>query len=119
MLESEKGKEKNHPAPPLGHIRREGTFEAAPERLDRRLEEVAKAVVGGYCRIQMPLKLALGVLGTDRLGIGWALWRGGGVPRPRKETTRRNVTQGVTSPLSDASLPLPLQVLQNVPRGKS
>ena len=27
-------------------------------RLGRRLEEVAKAVGGGYCRLQMPLKLA-------------------------------------------------------------
>ena len=27
-------------------------------RLDRRLEEVAKAVGGGYCRLQMPFKLA-------------------------------------------------------------
>ena len=33
-------------------------------RLGRRLEEVAKAVGGGYCRIQMPLKLALGVRET-------------------------------------------------------
>ena len=32
--------------------------------LDRRLEEVAKAVGGGYCRLQMPLKLALAVGGT-------------------------------------------------------
>ena len=30
----------------------------------RRLEEVAKAVGGGYCRLQMPLKLALAVRGT-------------------------------------------------------
>ena len=40
-------------------------------RLGRRLEEVAKAVEGGYCRLQMPLKLALGVRGTvagHRLG---------------------------------------------------
>ena len=40
-------------------------------RLDRRLEEVAKAVGGGYCRLQMPLKLALGVRETvagHRLG---------------------------------------------------
>ena len=34
------------------------------QRLDRRLEEVAKAVGGGYCRLQMPLRLALGVRGT-------------------------------------------------------
>ena len=33
-------------------------------QLDRRLEEVAKAVGGGYCQLQMPLKLALGVRGT-------------------------------------------------------
>ena len=33
-------------------------------RLDRRLEEVAEAVGGGYCRLQMPLKLALAVRGT-------------------------------------------------------
>ena len=33
-------------------------------RLGRRLEEVAKAVGGGYCRLQMPLRLALGVRGT-------------------------------------------------------
>ena len=32
-------------------------------RLGRRLEEVAKAVGGGYCRLQMPLRLALGVRG--------------------------------------------------------
>ena len=33
-------------------------------QLGRRLEEVAKAVGGGYCRLQMPLKLALGVRET-------------------------------------------------------
>ena len=41
------------------------------ERLDRRLEEVAKAVGGGYCRLQMPLRLALAVMETvagHRLG---------------------------------------------------
>ena len=40
-------------------------------RLDRRLEEVAEAVGGGYCRLQMPLKLALAVRETvagHRLG---------------------------------------------------
>ena len=34
------------------------------KRLDRRLEEVAEAVGGGYCRLQMPLRLALAVRGT-------------------------------------------------------
>ena len=47
-----------------GCIRREGTSEAFQKRLGRRLEEVAKAVGGGYCRLQMPLKLALGTRGT-------------------------------------------------------
>ena len=48
-----------------------------PKRLDRRLEEVAKAVCG-YCPLQMPLKLTLGVRDTvagRRLG---ALEEGGG-----------------------------------------
>ena len=53
------------------------------KRLDKRLEEVAKAVGGGYCQLQMPLKLALGVRETvagRRLG---ALDEGGGgVPPP-------------------------------------
>ena len=50
-------------------------------RLGRRLE-VAKAVGGGYCRLQMPLRLALAVRGTvagHRLG---ALEGGAGVPPP-------------------------------------
>ena len=41
------------------------------QRLDGRLEEVVKAVGGGYCRLQIPLKLALAVSGTSagqRLG---------------------------------------------------
>ena len=62
------------------------------KRLDRRFEEVAKAVGGGYCRLQMPLRLALGVRGTvagHRLGAleGRGLAQGlggggGGVPPP-------------------------------------
>ena len=49
-------------------------------RLGRRLEEVAKAVGGVYCRVQMPLRLAIGVRETvagHRLG---ALGGGGGAP---------------------------------------
>ena len=48
--------------------------------LDRRSEEVAKAVGGGYCRLQMPLKPALAVRGTvaeNRLGT-----LDGGLPPP-------------------------------------
>ena len=51
-------------------------------RLHRRLEGVAEAVGGGYCRLQMPLSPALGVRGTaagQRVG---ALERGERVPPP-------------------------------------
>ena len=47
--------------------------------LGRRLGEVAKAVGGGYCRLRMPLQLALGVRETvagRRLGA----LEGHGVP---------------------------------------
>ena len=54
-----------------------------PQRqLGRQLEEVAEAVGGGYCRLQMPLRLALSVRGTvagHRLG---ALEGGGGGSPP-------------------------------------
>ena len=53
------------------------------KRLGRRLEEVAKAVGGGYCRLQMPLRLALAVRETvagHRLGA--LPGGGGGVPPP-------------------------------------
>ena len=46
------------------------------KRSDRRLEEVAKAVGGGYCRLRISLSLALGVRKTVRLG---ALEGGGGL----------------------------------------
>ena len=52
------------------------------KRLDRRLEEVAKAVGGGYCRLPKPFKLAPAVRETvagDRLG---ALEAGGGGSPP-------------------------------------
>ena len=55
------------------------------KRLDRWLKEVAEAVGGGYCWLQMPLTLALavrGIVAGHRLG---ALEEGGG-------TSRRNVT---------------------------
>ena len=76
----------------LGGASRDALEGKGPRRrpqkpLDRRLEEVDKAVVGGYCRLQMPLRPALGVRETvagHRLGA----LEGG----------------GVTSPLSNASL---------------
>ena len=67
--------------PPLPHtdaLEGKGPQRRPQERLDRRFEEVAKAVRGGYCRLQMPLGLALAVRGTvagHRLG---ALEGGGG-----------------------------------------
>ena len=49
-------------------------------RLDRRLEEVDQAVVGGYCWLQMPLKHLPS--GRQWLGVGRAPWRGEGPPPP-------------------------------------
>ena len=57
-------------------IRREGTAEA------RRLEEVAKAVMGGYCRLQMPFKPALAVRGTIPRYILGALEAPSSLPFP-------------------------------------
>ena len=42
----------------MGAVSREGTHRRPQKRLARRLEEIAKAVGGGYCRLQMPLGLA-------------------------------------------------------------
>ena len=63
---------------PKGGTRlQECTTREGPQRsFDRRLEEVATAVGGSYCRLQMPLKLAFGVWETvarHRLGP----WKGG------------------------------------------
>ena len=49
-------------------------------RLGRRLEGVAEAVGGGYCRLQMPMRLALGARGTVA-GHGLGALEGG-VPPP-------------------------------------
>ena len=45
--------------------------------LDKRSGGAAKAVGGGYCRLQMPLRLALGVRGTAA-GHRLAALEGGG-----------------------------------------
>ena len=82
------------PPPPRDALDGKGPQRRPQQRLGRRLEEVAKAVGGGYCRLQIPLKLAFAVRGTvagHRLG---ALRGGGGDP----PTTRRNVTQGDPPP---------------------
>ena len=48
-------------------------------RLGRRLEEVAEAVGGGYCRLQMALRLALAARGTVA-GYGLGALEGGYLP---------------------------------------
>ena len=61
----------------------EGPQRRPQKRLDRQLEEVAKAVGGGYCRLQMPLRLAPGVrepVAGHRLGALGG--RGGGYLPP-------------------------------------
>ena len=65
-----------------GCIRREGTAEAAPEAVRQAVEGGCQSGWGGYCRLKMPLKLALGVRETvagHRLG---ALEGGGSPPLP-------------------------------------
>ena len=49
-----------------GRVASEGKGPQRPpqKRLGRRLEEVGKAVAGGYCRLPMPLKGAFAVRGT-------------------------------------------------------
>ena len=67
---------------PRDALSRRGPQRRLQRQLGRRLEEVAKAVGGGYCRLQTPLKLALGVRETvagRRLG---ALKGGGGGKPP-------------------------------------
>ena len=89
----EAGPRADAPSPPHGGSSRDegrGPQRRSQMRLARRLEEVAQAVGGGYCRLQMPLRLALGVRGIvagHRLG---ALEGGGYLP-----------------PSSNASLPPP------------
>ena len=63
------------PSPPRDALEGKGPQRRPQKRLGRRLEEVAKAVGGGYCRLRMPLKWHL-PLGRQWLGIGWAPWRG-------------------------------------------
>ena len=57
---------------PRGALEGKGPQRRPQRRLGRRLEEVAEAVGGGYCRLQMPLRPALGVRGKvagRRLGV--------------------------------------------------
>ena len=51
-------------AMPRGTLEGKGPQRRPQQRLGRRLEEVAEAVGDGYCRLHMPLRLALGIGGT-------------------------------------------------------
>ena len=65
------------------------------KRLGRRLEEVAKAVGGGYCRLQMPLRLVLAVRGDS----GWAqAGRPGGGGRWHANGTSRHIQHSPSTP---------------------
>ena len=70
-------------APTSDALEGKGPQRGPQRRLGRRLEEVAKAVGGGYCRLQMPFKLALGVRGTVAgRRLGSLQGRGGGGAHP-------------------------------------
>ena len=61
----------------------EGPQMRPQKRLGRRLEGVAKAVGGDYCRLQMPLKPSLGVRETVAgHGLGGMEGGGGGTSPP-------------------------------------
>ena len=65
--------------PPRDALEGKGPERRPEKRLGRRLEGVAKAVGGGYCRVQLPLKRARAVRDTvagHRLGAP----EGGGYP---------------------------------------
>ena len=67
------------------------------KRLDRRLEEVTKAIGGGYCRLQMPFFLSWHLpSGRQGLGVGWGHWRGGGGPPPLPMHPWSAVAQQIT-----------------------
>ena len=67
--------------PPRDVLEGTGPQRRPQKRLDRRLQEVAKAVVGGYCPLQMPLKRAFGV-GETVAGHRQGALEGGEVPPP-------------------------------------
>ena len=86
------------PPPPRPPPPRDASQRRPQQRLDRRLEEVAKAVGGGLLSVTMPCNPALGVRGTVAVHRLGALKGGGGGAYPPPETTRRNVTRGAPPP---------------------
>ena len=76
-------------------LERKGPRRRSQRRLGRRLEEVAKVVEGGGCRLQMPLKLALAIRKTvagHRLG---ALEGGGGDAHTAPPLSNASLGMGV------------------------
>ena len=71
-----------HHRTPKNAVEGNGPERRPQRRLDRQLEEVAKAVGGGYCRLHMPLRLALGLRGTVAGHELGPLEGGWGVPPP-------------------------------------
>ena len=92
---------------PRDAVEGKGPQRPPQKRSDRRLEEVAKAVGGGYCRLQMPLKPALAVRETvagHRLQGGGG---GGSQERQPGQGTRMEgmgeTTKGMAGPASPAA----------------
>ena len=71
-----------HDRPTRDALEGKGPQRRPLKRLGRQLEEVATAVGSSYCRLQMPLKLALGVRQTLAGHTLGALERGGSPPLP-------------------------------------
>ena len=70
-------------APSTDALEEKGRQRRPQKQLDRWLEEVAKAVGGGYCRLQMLLKLAFAIRGTVAgQMLGTPRGGGGGAPPP-------------------------------------
>ena len=81
----------NAPPPPRDALEGRGPQRRPKERLDRRLQGVAKAVGGGSCRLQMPLGPAIPFMvseGNHQKMVGAAREslqeRGGGGAGPQK-----------------------------------
>ena len=66
-----------------GALEGKGPPRGPQKRLNRRWKEVTKAVGGGYCRLQVPFKLALAVRETVTVHrLGALQGGGGGLPIP-------------------------------------
>ena len=92
-----------------GALERTAPQRRPQKRLDRRLEEVAEAVGGGYCRLQMPLRLPPAVSETvagRRLGALEAGGGGGTSPPCKASLGGRGSNVGSMNPLPKKKWPL-------------